>query len=276
MVIYSIKLYLRPLPSDEQPIDGALPLPEFAFIVEYVGVDLGAVLAQADTVIAQWLKEGRTNDDILTVMANGEAYRPGSPAGKIARGLAIRSDDGPAPYVPVPCQFGGWADVAKADTIEPVIAWDNGSEFPVHAADRDGKPLCNPRPLATRTLTVILNDVTCQECMRLLADGGLRIGGTPAKDHAVTNRSHQRFLEIKGVLSKWLSAKTLKEIEAAFLDVEYPDLAHVFENTQYSDRDNSVLCFVKFENLGFDGERVYLQTITGPKLEIVNGVIHEF
>ena len=85
MVIYSIKLYLRPLPSDEQPIDGALPLPEFAFVVEYVGVDLGAVLAQADIVIAQWLKEGRTKDDILAVMANGESYYCGGWSLRITR-----------------------------------------------------------------------------------------------------------------------------------------------------------------------------------------------
>lgn len=92
MTIYSVKLYLKPLPPDEQPVDGALPVPEFAFVVEYVGVDLAAVLAQADIVISQWLKEGRTRNDVIGVVGCGDAYLHRSQLSDVAQMVRHHSE----------------------------------------------------------------------------------------------------------------------------------------------------------------------------------------
>ncbi len=71
MVIHKAELFLKQAEGDKLV---------FKKEVECVGVDLNAVLGEADRLIAHWLKSGYAAEDYLAMVTSGESYRPESGA----------------------------------------------------------------------------------------------------------------------------------------------------------------------------------------------------
>jgi hypothetical protein len=85
-----------------------------------------------------------------------------------------------------------------------------------------------------------------------------------------------RFLDLKPVLEKFIDAPLMKEIADSIEDTNDSDGPRTFEFTRYNGKTNEPLLAISLKCLGREDERVYIHTVTGPKLEITNGYVFEF